>query len=308
MQKDYPAMLHRFSIQKQAILFTLLLIPLIIAGIIYYGLYVLWILLVAFISCFIVEWMFSKLNKKKMNITFIVTPVIFTLLLPPTLPLWIVAVGSAFGVFFGKAIFGGFGKNIFNPAIVGRLFITISFPAYMATMWLDPKTDAITTATPLGVLNKGSEFTYPIQDLLLGNVPGSIGETFRIGIIIIGLILIVLRIVNWRIPVAVIGSVFVFTWLGHLLAPNVFEDPMLSILVGSVLFGAFFIASDPITSPYTQTGRVLYGIGIGIITIIIRNFAAFPEGTMFAIIIMNGIAPQLDSMVIASQNKRSEVI
>ncbi len=304
MKNDYPSMLHRFTIKRQMQIFAIALLPLVAVGVMHYGMDVLWMLITSYVAAFSVEIAFSKLRHLKVDAGAIITPLIFTLVLPPTLPLWIVAVGSAFGVFFGKAIFGGFGKNIFNPAIVGRLFITISFPAFMATMWLDPKTDAITTASPLGVLNKGGEFGYNMIDLLIGGVPGSIGETFRLGIIVIGVILILLRMINWRIPVFFIGSVFVITWVGHLLAPGIYEDPLLSILVGGVLFGAFFVATDPITAPYTQGGRIMYGIGLGIITVVIRNFAAFPEGVMFAVIIMNAVSPLLDDAVLNGLKKK----
>jgi RnfABCDGE-type electron transport complex D subunit len=296
MKNDYPSMLHPYTIKRQSYLVIMALLPFVIMGVIRYGIHVVSMLLAAFASALFVELLFSKFRNQKLNVQAFITPLIFTLVLPPTLPLWMVAVGSSFGVFFGKAVFGGFGKNIFNPAIVGRLFITISFPSFMATMWLNPKVDAITTVTPLGVLNRGDDFNYTIIELLLGDVAGSIGETFRLGIIIIGILLIILRIINWRIPVFYLGSVFLITWVGGFIAPNTFKDPLLTLLVGGLLFGAFFVATDPITSPYTQKGRILYGIGLGIITVVIRNFAAFPEGVMFAIIIMNAFAPQLDNL------------
>lgn len=296
MKKDYPAMLHPFSINKSMRLFMASLMILLIMSIYRYGIHVLWMCLVASVISSLIEISFAKIRKKELELSILVTPLIFTLTLPPTLPLWIVGVGAGFGVFFGKSIFGGFGKNIFNPAIVGRLFITISFPAYMATMWLDPKTDVVSTATPLGILNARKVFDYEVLDLLLGDVPGSLGETFRLGIIILGIVLIILKVINWRIPVSFLGSVFVITGIGQLIAPDTFESPVTSLLVGGLMFAAFFIATDPITSPYTQKGRILFGIGLGVITVVIRNFAAFPDGIMFAIIIMNALAPQLDNL------------
>jgi RnfABCDGE-type electron transport complex D subunit len=297
-------MLHRFTTKRQMQIFTIALLPLVFAGIYNYGVYVLAMLVTAYIAALVVEFAFAKVRKIKLDASIIVTPLIFTLVLPPTLPLWIVAIGSAFGVFFGKAIFGGFGKNIFNPAMVGRLFITISFPAFMATMWLNPQTDTITAATPLGLLNRQADLGVDVMDLLTGNVAGSIGETFRLGIIVIGIILIFLKIINWRIPIYFIGTVFVVTGIGFLLAPETYENPILSLLVGGVLFGAFFVATDPVTAPYTNLGRSIYGIGLGLITIVIRNFAAFPEGVMFAVIIMNAIGPLLDDWVLTRLEKR----
>lgn len=308
MRNDFPAMLHPYPINRTMSGFMLSLVVLLAVGIYRYGIHVLWIYLVATATSGLIEYIFSKVRNRKLDMSILVTPLIFTLMMPPTLPLWIVGVGSGFGIFFGKSIFGGFGRNIFNPAIVGRLFITISFPANMATMWLDPRVDTVSTATPLGTLNAGNPFDYNMMDLLTGNVPGSVGETFRLGIMVLGILLILLKVINWRIPVFFIGSVFIITLLGSLVAPQTFEDPVKSLLVGGLLFGAVFVATDPITSPYTQRGRIFFGIGLGIVTVVIRNFAAFPEGIMFAIIIMNALAPQLDQIGEPSMEKAGEAV
>lgn len=285
------------------LVFSGALILLLLMAIFNYGPYVLAIVATSVIFSIIVDASFAKLRKKSLEWSMLVTPLIFALMMPPTVPLWIVAIGAAFGTFFGRGIFGGVGKNIFNPAIVGRLFVTISFPAYMATMWLNPVTDTISAATPLGLLNSGNPFTYDIWDLMIGQVPGTLGETFRLGIIILGLLLIVLKIINWRIPVFYIGSLFAFTAIGHLFVPNTFEDPFISLIVGGLLFGAFFVATDPVTSPMSNGATILYGIGLGIITLVIRNFAAFPEGVMFSVIIMNALAPLLDDLVLTQKYK-----
>jgi len=211
-----------------------------------------------------------------------------------------VAIGSSFGVFFGKAVFGGYGKHIFNPAAVGVLFLYFAFPSLMVARWLDPVTqDVVSAATPLITLNRNLPFDYTILDLLVGYVAGTTGETFRAGILVVGLVLMMLKVIDWRVPSAVLGTVFVFNLLGGLVWPDRFRDPVFSLLVGGVLFGAFFVASDPLTTPKNHLSKWLYGFGIGFITVIIRNFATFPEGFIFAIIIMSAVSPLLDSLKFA---------
>jgi len=264
-----------------------------------FGFYVLAIALVAYLSALVVEWGFAHFRKRPFDRGWMVTPMIFALCLPPTLPLWMVVVGSVFGVFFGKAIFGGLGKNVFNPAIVGVLFLMFAFPSYMLTNWLDPITnDVVASATPLITLNRGIAFPYTLTQLLLGNVAGTLGETFRLGIIILGALLIVLKVTDWRIPVFYIATVFLLNAAGVALSFDQFKDPFLSIFVGGLMLGAFFIATDPFTAPKYPTSKIIYGIGLGFITVIIRNFASFPEGVVFAIIIMNAISPLIDTLKI----------
>lgn len=295
VQNNTSAITDSLSL-KNMLIFTGALTILLGVATYIFGLYVLLIALVSLTVSISVEFVFAKIRKKKIGTSFMVTPLVFAMLLPPTIPLWIAGVGALFGTFFGKAIFGGHGKNIFNPALVGILFITISFPAFMNTMWLNPETDIVSTATPLNTLNRGIPFTFETQDLLLGNVPGTLGETFRIGILVLGMLLIFLKVIDWRTPVFYLGSVFLFTFVGEWLAPDAFVDPFLSMIVGGLLFGAFFVATDPVTSPIHGTGRMIYGIGLGVLTVVIRNFAAFPEGVTFSVIIMNAIAPIIDSM------------
>ncbi|HSL94164.1 MAG TPA: RnfABCDGE type electron transport complex subunit D, partial [Bacillota bacterium] len=196
-----------------------------------------------------------------------------------------------------KAVFGGQGKNIFNPAVVGRLFLTFSFPQYMITRWLNPVTGIIVSgATPLNSLNRGLEDPFTRMELLMGRVPGTLGETFRLGILVLGLVLVIFKVMDWRIPVSFVGTVFLMNLLGGLVAPDRFRDPVTSLLVGGLLFGAFFVATDPVTSPYGSWSKYIFGLGLGIITVLIRNFGGHNEGIMFAIIIMNAVAPQLDHM------------
>lgn len=282
------------------------LFVLLIYGTVVFGLKAIWIALVSYVAAVIVEWTFAKIRKKKMGLSFLITPLIFALMMPVTMDLWIVAVGSAFGVFFGKMIFGGQGKNIFNPALVGVLFVTVSFPLQMNTRWLNPETDLVAAVTPLISLNKALPMDYSMMDLLLGHVPGVIGETFRLGIIVLGLLLIILKVIDWRIPLSLIGTLFVITFLGNILLPNYFIDPVYSLLVGGLMFAAFFVATDPVSMPIKSWGRIIYGVGIGLLTVIIRNFATFPEGLTFSIVIMNAIAPLIDSLFVKEEIKEDE--
>jgi RnfABCDGE-type electron transport complex D subunit len=285
---------------RTMLIFTGALAILLVAATIIFGWYVLAIALVSYLFSFGVEYSFNKARKRPLDHGWMVTPLVFALLLPPTAPLWMVAIGAAFGTFFGKMLFGGLGKNLFNPALVGVLFLTFAFPAYMATQWLNPITDVISGATPLGLLNRtGAAMNFSNLELLIGNVPGTLGETFRIGIILLGIILIALKVIDWRITSSLLITVFIINLVGTLIAPDgKFRDPITSLLVGGVLFAAVFVASDPVTAPYHPYAKIMYGVGIGIITVVIRNFATFPEGLTFAIIIMNAVAPMLDNLKI----------
>lgn len=282
--------------KRNLLIFAAALVALLIASTIIFGFYSLLIALVAIVSSSIVEIVFAKTRKKPLDFSILITPLIFTLTMPPTVPLWIVAIGATFGTFFAKSLFGGLGKNIFNPAMVGYIFVTISFPRYINTQWLNPITDVVTTASPLGQLH-GNTLGYTQLELLLGNVPGSLGETFRLGILVLGLLLILLKIVDWRIPLSILATVFLINLIGQPLSSVYFKDPVMSLLVGSVMFGAFFVATDPVSAPKTGIGRILYGIGIGAIIMIIRgNPGAYPAGMAFAVVLMNAVSPLIDGM------------
>jgi len=307
MIDSYTSLLKDSVSSKKLAIFTGAVCFLLISSIVIFGINILFLALISVICAFLVEIIFSKFRKKPFDRFFIITPLLFTLLLPPTATLWMAAIGSTFGVFFGKAVFGGLGKNVFNPALLGRLFLSFAFPPLMLTNWVDPATnELITAATPLNILNRNLEFPYTHLQLLLGNVPGSAGETFRIGIILAGFLLIIFKVIDWKIPVVYVGTVFVINLAGNMLDSSRFSDPVLSILTGALLLGAFFLATDPVTSPVFSYSKIFYGIGLGIITVIIRNFGAFNEGVMFAIILMNAVSPLLDSMKI--NKPRQEVL
>ena len=256
------------------------------------------IIAVSYAAGFFVEFMFAVVRKHKIHEGFLVNGLIFPLVLPPTTPLWVVAVGVMFGVLFGKEMFGGTGRNIFNPALVGRLFITIAFPAIMTTRWKMPFTDAITSATPLAVY-KTTQSMATIPDLLIGHTAGSMGETCRIAIIIGGLFLIFTKASNWRVSVSYIGSVFAFAAIGNHFLPGRIGPPVFQVFTGGLLFGALFMATDPVTSPFTQAGKYSFGILCGTLTVLIRAFSGYVEGVMFSIVFMNGLAPLIDHVVLA---------
>jgi Na+-transporting NADH:ubiquinone oxidoreductase subunit B/electron transport complex protein RnfD len=269
---------------------------LIISSTVIFGTNVIWILLAATVMSFFVEISFAYFRKRALDRSWIIVPMIVTLLLPVTVPIWLPMVAAGFGTFFGKAIFGGSGKNIFNPALVGILFVTISFPVEMNTTWLNPLNDTIGTATPLITLNgTGGLGDTTFWQLLIGTTPGLLGETFRLGILLLGAALIALKVIDWRLPVSFIASFLVIMGVGFLVMPDTFVNPIYALFTGAVLFSAFFVITDPVTAPLSGTGRIIYGFGIALVTIVIRVFATFPEGIVFAVIIMNAIAPLIDS-------------
>lgn len=280
---------------RNLLLVSIALGVLLLASAFIFGFYVLLVGLVSVIIAGLVELLFSRVRKIEFDQFWFVTPLVFTLLLPPSVPLWIAGVGSAFGYFFGKSIFGGAGKTVFNPALVGILFVTISFPQFISTAWLDPVTNIVGTSTPLGALNAGGSFPYTLSDLLFGMTPGSIGETFRIGILILGVALIALRAIDWKIPVGILGTVFLVTLVGYYVYPDGFANPYYTLFTGSILFAAFFVATEPVSAPATPAGKWYYAVGIGLLVVLIRNFATFPEGTVFAIVLMNVVGTLFDS-------------
>ena len=200
-------------------------------------------------------------------------------------------------VFFGKEVFGGTGRNIFNPALVGRIFITIAFPEIMSATWRAPFSDVITAATPLAVY-RSTQGAAPYLDLLLGQVAGSAGEVFRIGIIAGALLLMVTRVSSWRITLSYLASVALFAFVGHSLGPQTFAPPLFQLLSGGLLFGAVFMATDPVTSPATKPGKFIFGSLCGIITVLIRTFSGFTEGVMFSIVFMNAFSPLIDNTIV----------
>ncbi|PAT01475.1 hypothetical protein CI105_06195 [Candidatus Izimaplasma bacterium ZiA1] len=291
--------------KKNTIIYSALLAIILVLAMFTYSFHVFFIGVTAYIVSILVEYLFAKIRKTELGHSYLLTPIVFTLLLPPTLPLWIVGVGAFFGTFFAKGLFGGGDKYIFPPSVAGVLFITISFPAFLNTMWLDPGTLETVTRTPINYLGDFANSGYTFMDLLFGQTPGPLGVTFRLPIILIGLILLILRIIDYKVTLSFIASFLLFTFVVNMVAPDTFREPIYSLFTGSVLFVAFFIASDNNVAPLSVLGKISFGVGLGFFTVILRHFSAYPEGVIFAIIIMSAVSPLLDDIF---KPKTKEVI
>ncbi|MBW2984790.1 RnfABCDGE type electron transport complex subunit D [Candidatus Woesearchaeota archaeon] len=268
-------------------LVVLALVPAMIAGIIFFGARAFWVILLSTLSAVLTEYIIQKLTKKEITVTdgsAAVTGVLLALVIPPSVPLWVPIVGSFFAVAIAKHAFGGLGFNIFNPALAGRAFLVASWPLLMTT-WLLP--DGVTGATPLGVMAlKGiNDFSY--AQLFLGNIGGSLGETSALAILLGAAFLLYKKIIDWRIPLSYLGTVAVLMVLLR-------QDPLFHLLVGGLMLGAFFMATDYVTTPITAKGRVVFGIGCGLLVVLIRLFGSLPEGVAFSILLMNAFTPLID--------------
>ena len=244
-------------------------------------------------SCVISEYVFRKIAKRSNTISdlsAVVTGIILAYNLPVTMPLWMVAIGGFVAIFIVKQMFGGLGHNFINPAIGARIVLFVSFATAMTT-WAVPFStgaDIVTGATPLGLLAEGSSALPAYKDLFLGTVGGCLGEVSAAALLLGGVYLVIKKVISPIIPVAFIGTVFVFTFaLGY--------DPVYQILSGGLMLGAIFMATDYVTSPITNTGKIIFGIGCGFITTVIRIFGSYPEGVSFAIILMNIVTPLIES-------------
>ena len=265
------------------------------AAVYYFGYRALLVILVSVIAAILTEYGVKKLRKRAfvMDGSALVTGLLLALILPPTIPLWMVTIGSIFAIAIVKEAFGGLGHNIFNPALGARAFMAASFSVKMTT-WITPmgfSPDAVTTATPLNsnFFWEGSKLSL-YQDLFLGNTGGSLGETSALLILIGGVLLLILGIINWRIPMFYISTV-------ALLAFVLGQDVLYHILAGGLILGAFFMATDYVTSPITPRGRVIFGIGAGILTVVIRQYGGLPGGVCYSILFMNAVTPLIDRYV-----------
>jgi len=293
------------------------LVPCILAGLYFFGLRFIAIIVVSYAAGLTVEVLFAIVRKEGINEGFFVTGILFPLIMPPAVPLWMVALGVAFGVFIGKEIFGGTGRNLFNPALVGRCFLALAYPAQMSSSWLAPATelggrllvyvdgsslDAVTTATPLALAKQG-EFVSTAH-MFLGSVSGSIGETSAIAILVGGIFLLITRVANWRTVVSTLVSFALLAAILRHAQPDRFGPVLWHLCAGGLLFGAFFMTTDPVTGPVTNSGKWLYGAVIGATTVLIRNLTGYVEGVTFAILLGNIVAPILDEAVFAVRLRR----
>ncbi len=263
-------------------------------GVYIFGLNALWVVLVSVAFAVLTELVVQLFMNKKVTVSdgsAAVTGLLLALNLPPSVPLWIPMLGSAFAVAIVKQTFGGLGHNFINPALAARAFLLASWPTIMTT-WTIPGADAVSSATPLGALKLGETLSaYP--DMFIGNIGGCIGETSAIALIIGGLYLIARRVIDPRIPVVYIGTVALFTWIAG--PGGLFTgDALYHILGGGLMLGAFFMATDYTTSPMSGTGKVVFAAGCGILTSVIRLWGGYPEGVSYSILLMNLVVPLID--------------
>lgn len=271
----------------------LALVPAMVVGIWMHGFRSLIVTLVSISSCVFLEWMYSVVTKTRNTVidgSALVTGMLLAMTLPATVPYWLVIVGAAFAIIFVKALCGGLGQNIFNPALSARGFMMLIAPAYMVRF---EGVDGVTAATPLHHMVMPALPEESILDMFLGNCPGSIGEISALALLVGGAYLVYRKVISPRIPLAYLGSVAVLTLLFHRTDAPV--DWMLySLFSGGLMLGAIFMATDYATSPVTAKGQVIYGIGCGILTVIFRYFGLFPEGVTYAILLMNALVWIID--------------
>ncbi|HMT66155.1 MAG TPA: RnfABCDGE type electron transport complex subunit D [Bacteroidales bacterium] len=292
------------------------LAPALAASIWYFGLGAIIVTLVSVVSCVAVEYLIQKfILKTKPSVSdgsAIVTGLLLAFNVPSNLPVHIIIIGAIVSIGIAKMTFGGLGNNPFNPALVGRVFLLISFPVQM-TSWPVPSgfntsyTDAVTGATPLAIMSEGIRNGEAVSTLMeqipshmqlfYGYMGGSMGEIAALALILGGLYMIWRKIITWHIPVTILLTVAVFTGILWAADPMKYPDPLFHLLTGGLMLGAIFMATDYVTSPMTAKGKVIYGIGIGVITVLIRNWGAYPEGVSFAILIMNAFVPLLNMYI-----------
>ena len=283
------------------------LIPAYLAGLYFFGIGALIISVTAILACVLFEYLIQRfIIKGPITITdgsAALTGLLLAFNLPSNLPVWIVLVGALVAIGIAKMSFGGLGNNPFNPALVGRVFLLISFPAQMTTWpkpipWNPDYLDAVTAATPLAIL-KGQFSEVPTTlNLFLGNMGGSIGEVSALALLVGFAYLLIRKIITWHIPVSILFTVFVFTAILHYANPNAYiGTPVFHLLTGGLMLGAVFMATDYVTSPMTPRGMLIYGVGIGLITVIIRVFGSYPEGVSFAILIGNAFTPLINKYI-----------
>lgn len=283
------------------------LIPALATSLWFFGVDALMVIVTSVLACVAVEFLVQKFLLKVPTTvsdgSAIVTGLILAFNLPSNLPLWIVVIGAIFAIGVCKMTFGGLGQNIVNPAIGGRVFLLMSFPAQMTTWPVPGDVDGSTGATPLGLLKEGLKTGKSVSeivdlpsssDLFFGGIGGSLGEVSALAMIIGFVFLLVFKVITWHIPVSVIGSMAVLQGAFWLFNPEGYASPLFAVLTGGALLGAVFMATDYVSSPMTRKGMIIFGCGIGVLTVLIRNFGSYPEGMSFAILLMNLVTPLIN--------------
>jgi electron transport complex protein RnfD len=294
------------SVEKNMYGVIIALVPALLASVYFFGIGAIIVTLTSVLACMLFEFLIQKYLLKGQP-TFLdgsaaLTGLLLAFNLPSNLPLWIIVIGAAVAIGVGKMAFGGLGNNPFNPALVGRVFLLISFPVQM-TSWPIPQglatkyVDAETGATALAMM-KGhfGELPSTLQ-LIFGQMGGSLGEVSAIALLLGLGYMLVKKIITWHIPVSIFATVFVFAGILHLANPELYATPVAHLFAGGLMLGAIFMATDYVTSPMSKVGMIIYGIGIGVLTVVIRSFGAYPEGVSFAILIMNAFTPIINTYV-----------
>ena len=298
------------SVQKNMYGVCIALLPALLASLWFFGLGAAIVLVTSVISCVFFEWSITKFLLKREQTTIadgsaILTGLLLGFNLPSNLPIWIIIIGALAAIGIGKMTFGGLGCNPFNPALVGRVFLLISFPAQM-TIWpvVNQRiayVDAETAATPLSVMQRAIAEGDPgilselpsLKEMLIGATGGSLGEVSAICLLIGCLFLLWKKIITWHIPVSILGTVALLACVMNVCSP-VYANPLQVLMSGGLILGACYMATDYATSPMTHRGQLIYGVAIGVLTVVIRNWGSYPEGMSFAILIMNGFTPLIN--------------
>lgn len=312
-----PHVRSQATVSRIMWLVVIALLPALGGSIYFFGLRSLLLVLLCVASSLLFDALAQKAFGRKptpLDGSAVITGLLLAYNLPPGVPLWIPVIGAAFATIIVKQFFGGLGHNFINPALAARAFLMVSWPTHMTTMWLRPSggslsgLDAVTGATPLALVRRAAELVpqgmglnellrqanslAELKRLFFGNVGGCLGETSALLLLIGALFLIILRVIDWRIPVSYIGTVIVLA----LVLPNNHLTPWFHIFAGGIMLGAFFMATDYVTSPITAKGRVIFGIGCGIITMLIRLYGGYPEGCSYSILLMNVVTPFIDRL------------
>ena len=300
-----PHFSKKASTQKIMAMVLIALLPEVVAGVVFFGVSALAVVLTSVASCVIFELLFQRLTRQTVrisNLSACVSGVMMALVIPPTVPIWMVVLGALVAMVVAKGLFGGIGQNVFNPALTGRAVLFISFPSVLGANWQNTRfmTDAVSSATPLSLIaqNQVAFDSSTLWNFFIGNKGGCIGETSILLILISFVFLFSTNIIDWRAPLSFVLTVFVGTFFAHI-SGGIIEGvhhAVLALLTGGVAFGACFMVTDYATAPVTKPGRLVFGFGCGLITFLIREFGGYPEGVMFSILIMNAVAPFLNNL------------
>jgi electron transport complex protein RnfD len=285
------------SVRKIMVSVIVTLIPAVVFSVYQFGLYVLAMYAVSVATSLVSEYLVVRWRRRPFTLndgSAALTGMLLVMVLPPKFPLYGVAIGAVVSIVIGKQIFGGLGYNIFNPALIGRAFLAAAYPVWITT-WVDPRigVGTGTGATPLAQMKFDAIMT-PVADLFLGRIAGSVGEMSSLLLLIGAVYLIVKRYVAWRIPLSIFVTVSLLGGIFHLINPGRFPNPLFHLFAGGLMIGALYMATDMVSSPITEKGKVYFGVGIGVLVIVIRLFGGLAEGVMYAILFMNALVPLIN--------------